>query len=156
MKASSASNDYTLCITVLSVFMRCVLFCGFLSQMEEGCGAKHQGLWESVGRMCVCVCACMHLFYVGSSTLSVLCKVEPQFCAPHTQTPSQWVCKAVIGPQLLLGHSYWAKGTGQDSSTLFSNKLCIYLLASTDESPQEKKQHSERKKLPGKTEREPG
>lgn len=113
-------------------------FCSFLRQMEEGSGAKHQGLWESVW-------VCMHAFFmwVHHPQVSFL-KQNPSPVLHKHKTHSQWVCGAVIGPQLLLGQSYWAKGTGQDSSTLFSNKLCIYLLPSTDESPQEIKQHRER------------
>lgn len=41
----------------------------------------------------------------------------------------------MIGAQLPVCPSYGAKGTGQKSSALATNKHCIYLLPCTDDSP---------------------
>lgn len=52
----------------------------------------------------VCMCARTPLVCVGSSLLSELAEVEPPFWAfthTFTEAPSQWVGRAVIGPQLL-------------------------------------------------------
>ena len=166
MKASTSWKQHThlvyhclfvvpeLCVCV------CVLFGGFSQPDGERSGAKHQGLWESVGCasvcvlvcVCVCVCVCVSVWGMDACMCLLLCGIITPGRASssrtlvwaadeHTKTPSRQVCWAVIGPQLLLGQSYWAEGAGQDSSTLFSNQLCIYLLPSTDESPQGRKQH---------------
>lgn len=83
------------------------------------------GIWGqtsgTLGRSMVCICVCICL-----CACLLLCRiitrgVTSSFQAPNAQrkTPLQWVCWAVIGPQLLLGQSYWAKWTGLDSSTFF-------------------------------------
>lgn len=98
--------------------------------------------------VCACTCVCVRMcvfLYVGSSPLSELPEVEPQFRGRvHTQNTltvgvrGQW-----LGLSCFSVSPTGQKGTGQNSSTLFSNKLCIYLLPSTDESPQGREQHRE-------------
>lgn len=122
MKAPTSWKQHTFC---RSLFVRCACCWVFFSarwRRDLGPNIRDSGTQCAVhpcSCMCVHVSVCVymhahlsvracHLSYVGSSPLGELPQVEPQFQAPHaqTKTPSQWVCWAVIGPQLLLGQSY--------------------------------------------------
>lgn len=110
-----------------SLFVRCVCCWVFFSarwRRDLGPNIRDSGTQCAV-HLCLCMCVRVYtnahlrlvVCYMGSSPLGELPQVEPQFQAhAQTKTPSQWVCRAVIGPQLLLGQSYWAKRTGLDSS----------------------------------------